>query len=834
MNSHIQEKYTALGGQEKLGYKITKPIAAARDSQYQHFERGTIYSHPEAGTHAISGKLRNKWNFLAFRYTGIVQVHLKIKREDQFLYLVVDQKGQLRVANDRPGSIFEIHNISQEKEALKDNLQIHLMGQEAGYLVVKGDQLEYKTSSTYETAKPTVFTIRRGDGSGEVRIDEPIALQTTDNYYLMARDNIIENLSREEINRQQLLPFFTIEYIGGGEQGPWGYPITDATELDQRQASFQNGLIHLDITEPIDLNIIKSISNSAFMRSRVPDLTKPLELISLLSPSEFLLNLQGNILQGNGRQYSVLLFFRLDPEFPNSARSWLRYFATQKVTSALEQYQASRRKQETGKEELFAAVLLSAAGYRALGYSEDELPTDGSDSFKNGMASRPLNDPPKDKWEPPYDGEIHAMILLAHEDYGQLKREVQAVEKQLERFCEMIHREEGRKQIREINGKKRVVEHFGYADGISQPIFIRPLNPETASASNFWNPEASLDMVLVKEPQSSQTYGSFMVFRKLEQHVSRFAKLVQEMAPHSKISEEQTGARLIGRDKAGKPLRPNWGEEDPLNDFDFSNDEEGIVCPLNSHIRRMNPRDKDKPVIQIARRGITYGDQRNDWDEPDISKLPDANAGLLFMSFQSKLENFEVLHGRVQDTIFTQENNLVTFKGGEYFFAPSLPFLRNLKTIDSLTDHQISHFRYATEKLSESTDTIREFASKWKLEGRLAAVAGLGIQPQDFDIFYAYLVPYMALIDGYEEGLDQSSEVSTAQVQPEEVLGLAEQIAKGFIQLLEPDKLEEFSYLWKSDPDKALGLVELTREQQDAFYTYLKQFEIDFKLLIWA
>ncbi len=100
--------------------------------------------------------------------------------------------------------------------------------------------------------------------------------------------------------------------------------------------------------------------------------------------TEFLGNLQGNILKGHGRKYTVHFLVRFNPRFRKTARAWLSFFAESKVTSALEQIKQKERHQQ-GQEELFATVLLSAAGYRALRINDLEIPDEGKGIFKSGM-----------------------------------------------------------------------------------------------------------------------------------------------------------------------------------------------------------------------------------------------------------------------------------------------------------------------------------------------------------------------------------------------------------------------------------------------------------------
>jgi deferrochelatase/peroxidase EfeB len=161
---------------------------------------------------------------------------------------------------------------------------------------------------------------------------------------------------------------------------------------------------------------------------------------------------------------------------------------------------------------------------------------------------------------------------------------------------------------------------------------------------------------------------------------------------------------------------------DPIpNNFNYQPDLTGLRCPLHAHIRKMNPRGEAEAEIEseerqhrIARRGITYGERYDGLqDRPAVGELPSKNVGLLFMCFQSNIENqFEFLQKRWAnrkdlpradsfiDPVIGQHHapedqrwsvawgdaNKVSFsfhgfvklKGGEYFFAPSISALKNI------------------------------------------------------------------------------------------------------------------------------------------------------------
>ncbi|MBK7336354.1 MAG: hypothetical protein IPJ00_09365 [Saprospirales bacterium] len=78
----------------------------------------------------------------------------------------------------------------------------------------------------------------------------------------------------------------------------------------------------------------------------------------------------------------------------------------------------------------------------------------------------------------------------------------------------------------------------GFRDGISQPRFFH----EKAIAGDRWR--AVLD----------EKFGSYMVFRKLEQNVKAFREQVRDLSKRSGLEEEVIEAQIVGRFRNGNPL----------------------------------------------------------------------------------------------------------------------------------------------------------------------------------------------------------------------------------------------------------------------------------------
>jgi deferrochelatase/peroxidase EfeB len=268
------------------------------------------------------------------------------------------------------------------------------------------------------------------------------------------------------------------------------------------------------------------------------------------------------------------------------------------------------------------------------------------------------------------------------------------------------------------------IEHFGYADGRSQPLFVEEdLEHEraTTDGSERFDPLVPLEQVLVRDPGADREhcFGSFLVYRKLEQHVRAFAEQEARVARQLHLTgsdAERAGAMLVGRFEDGTPLSlaGHDGMHDPIpNDFTFANDPAGARCPYAAHIRRMNPRTDGVPRTVLARRGQSYGERADNPNDGDIATKPTHGVGLLFLAVMARIEEqFESLQlaangddGGPFDPIAGQWRSLdtdpeialgrrwddareattslplepvVSFRGGEYLFLPSVEFLIGL------------------------------------------------------------------------------------------------------------------------------------------------------------
>ncbi|MRG48731.1 Dyp-type peroxidase [Chitinophaga sp. SYP-B3965] len=414
-------------------------------------------------------------------------------------------------------------------------------------------------------------------------------------------------------------------------------------------------------------------------------------------------DMQGNILKSHARPNVCLLFVQFKGA-PVTVKQWIRTKVAPLVVSMTTQLEdIEMHRQEIEKD--FCSFSLTAKGYDFL--LSTILPED--ESFREGLGKDTIPaDPPKSNWEEKYQKEIHAVFILAHGFPEQLSLLRENVIAMLSENAILVAEETGQ-ALKDANSID--IEHFGYADGRSQPRYFEDDMKKEGTDVN-WNAFASLDLVLTKDPlgkafkqddtpasddTGTHSYGSYLVFRKLEQDVSGWNDAVLKHSLDTGQSQDLVGAMAVGRFKDGTPvLNHNAPQGSPSieNDFNYTADPQGKGCPFHAHIRKSNPRGdtqqfgvplENEKTRRITRRGIPYttGEKK----------------GLLFMCYQqSIIEQFDFMQNNWVDNpgflkgntgvdaVIGQTIDLkggllgqhVHLKGGEYFFTPSISFLRTL------------------------------------------------------------------------------------------------------------------------------------------------------------
>lgn len=393
------------------------------------------------------------------------------------------------------------------------------------------------------------------------------------------------------------------------------------------------------------------------------DLTTPLDWKNATGDATTMLDrLQANILRPHVREHLAVLFVTFGD--PTEGRTFLQALAPM-VKSARQHLDEVEEFHATGTPgSAYVGVGLTASGYAELGITVG-VPGDGS--FTRGMkdpATRTdLHDPPVSTWEAHYRGDIHAVILIGDAADGGMSATRNAVLDLITGTVTVVGEETG---LGQHNSSGDGIEHFGYVDGRSQPLFLTPdIADEAGEAAGTggdpanldWDPAFPLSRVLVPDtaaPEPDVDFGSYFVFRKLEQNVRRFKQAEEDLAEHLGLigdDRERAGAMLVGRFEDGTPLtvQPAAGEPVPVtNNFNYDDDTHGLKCPFHGHIRKANPRGSGgfEPPAQernhiMARRGQTYG-QRSDDPDADVppTARPTGGVGLLFMAYGLQRRHF--------------------------------------------------------------------------------------------------------------------------------------------------------------------------------------------------
>jgi Dyp-type peroxidase family len=443
---------------------------------------------------------------------------------------------------------------------------------------------------------------------------------------------------------------------------------------------------------------------------------------------------------------AAYLLFQIDD--PQSARSWIAGLL-ERVTPAL--------KRESTKE--YHWPIAGSAPNLNIAFTHWGLQKlcDGvkhfSDAFEQGMygyagtpaqsddysethRSRLLGDrgdsePGKWWWGGPPRGPKQAQIdvlLMVFVDENQVLEH--EVGKAMPRgsAATLVHRIVANR-LSKMNG----IEHFGFKDGISQPIlegssdaerFPDSIHVTALGEIVLGYPDAS-GQALGQSDRYGRTAplpsvagnptfglnGTYLVVRQLEQHVHEFWDWIVTTSGtqgRDDLGAQHLAAKLVGRWADGTPLVPYANRDD--NEFLFDEDPYGYGCPMGSHVRRSNPRTEMNltrlPLRlandhRILRRGRTYG------------SVEDGAQGLLFVGLNADIERqFEFIqHTWLNNSAFRGlENELdplvgeqggcprtaftipslpaphslrglprfVTVRGGQYFFMPGIRALREV------------------------------------------------------------------------------------------------------------------------------------------------------------
>ncbi|HTE24190.1 Dyp-type peroxidase [Flavitalea sp.] len=251
------------------------------------------------------------------------------------------------------------------------------------------------------------------------------------------------------------------------------------------------------------------------------------------------------------------------------------------------------------------------------------------------------------------DQRVDAILLLYAETKEALEKLRTDCYESLQKGLSLVYNAE----TYPYNPKEAIREHFGFSDGISQPIIKGFKKSAEASKEQLLNPgdiilghkneygsfspspwfeengmKTDLDPVLgFNTRKDLGKNGSYLVFRQMEQHVESFYHFVftssKEIAADPDAKAIKLAAKMVGRWPEGQSLAvcpelPCKPDHDLNNFLYYEADKAGTGCPFGAHVRRTNPRDQvhagrdgDSNLSlamskkhRILRRGRIYGE----------------------------------------------------------------------------------------------------------------------------------------------------------------------------------------------------------------------------------
>jgi Dyp-type peroxidase family len=275
----------------------------------------------------------------------------------------------------------------------------------------------------------------------------------------------------------------------------------------------------------------------------------------------------------------------------------------------------------------WVAVALTYTGLQALGVPQSSLDSFPA-AFREGMAARAPSFETSEEslpahWEQPYGtGQVHAWLTLLCVSDEKFQDKLALAREQLSDLSTV------RVLAQDNYEQKSGITPFGFQDGISFPqirgnVATPILSPEAPIAAGEFvlgYPGEKGRAVPVPAPDVLGRNGTFLGFRKLHSKVAAFRQFLRDNET-PRLPATKLAAKMIGRWPSGAPLMLAPDQDQPelaadprqVNNFLYASDANGLRCPLGAHIRRMNPRDTELPVMtdvtlhRILRHGTAYG-----------------------------------------------------------------------------------------------------------------------------------------------------------------------------------------------------------------------------------
>ncbi len=444
--------------------------------------------------------------------------------------------------------------------------------------------------------------------------------------------------------------------------------------------------------------------------------------------------IQGNIIKPYTYAQQRGLFFRID----NGAagRQWLDHVSA-RVTPATPWPDAKRPQSAMN-------VGISFFGLRALELSADAL-SGFPGVFQAGAVGRAerngdVGERSPDTWQDGFGSEgIHVAVFVFSDDVALIDAESDWLREAAERVGGVTEM-----AAHDGRGFEDGVEHFGYRDGLTdvpiegtEEIYPQTPGAGTRQPDGTWAPLKPGEFLLgyenesgseppAPEPRELAVNGTFIVYRKIYQDVAAFRRFLAQAAEcvygsSNEDDQERMAAKFMGRWRSGCPLmhapdedRPELADDpDKCNNFGYSDDPDGMICPRGAHIRRMNPRDAldgTATVVRrhrLIRRGLEYGPKLPDGVLEDDGRDRGIASYLVCANIKDQFEfvwqewvnkgDFAGLPMGEQDPIIGPASaegqmtlpgepmpflfdfkRFITTRCGEYFFMPSLTALKGI------------------------------------------------------------------------------------------------------------------------------------------------------------
>ncbi len=373
-----------------------------------------------------------------------------------------------------------------------------------------------------------------------------------------------------------------------------------------------------------------------------------------------LLDIQGNVIRAYGRfGYPVARYVFLNIKDEGIGRAFVGEIS-KKVTTSVEW--GKKDNGEIKKPNWTVNIAFTYQGLKELGLPRSSL-VGFSPEFVSGMKARKdiLGDDgasSPEHWDPIWrknretrDKDVHIFITLN----AQFSEDNKLLEESYNWLTSIIKKyktgvrllsghlgDDGAEQdyqdakiVLDEQGLPTSKEHFGYSDGIGDPVFegvpydanrIKGRGKQMADGS--WAPLATGEFLLghideAKEyppapnPILLSRNGTYMVYRKLHENVATFESYLNKHSDNfskgkdgdAKQLKELLAAKFVGRWRDnGAPLTEapdvaskaefdkkfeaadDKTKDDLLSNFTYDDDMSGAKCPFSSHIRRINPR----------------------------------------------------------------------------------------------------------------------------------------------------------------------------------------------------------------------------------------------------